>query len=216
MPELDKGESDMEKEQLIENILDLEWPRFSSINAADAKASCQMDGERFRKMRSCQYECWSGRRLACWLADLREAEQMGRNLPLEKYIRMMEITDPVAYSQFSSDLPEISADVRELADKIIAIQVRWKEDADRRYPALMNHSRASRTDGSSNRASFENYLRSELLTCSSSTLNAWLDDVSEKLEKNINEVEEAISNQVMLNGFTSLEAANEYCARQNR
>lgn len=84
----------MNKDELIDAIVQIEWPMFAGVNNEGGKAACQMDLATFRIMRISQYSAWGEELLESCLADLRAAQNQGRNLMTEKYARMMKTTFP--------------------------------------------------------------------------------------------------------------------------
>lgn len=204
------------KERLIEKILAVEWEMFQAANGAGPKASCQLDGARFRGTRACQYNAWSAEHLQSWLEDLEGAESQGRNLAAEKYMRMMEDTYPEEFSAIRPWLPDVEAESRALADEITAIHTRWRKELENLFPALMNRGRpASGSPGAQGAgASFETYLRCELLTCSAKTLTVYKRDIERMLAEGASEARLNLLNQVRDAGFGSLESAEEYFAKR--
>lgn len=70
----------MNKDELIDAIVQIEWPMFAGVNNEGGKAACQMDLATFRIMRISQYSAWGEELLESCLADLRAAQNQGRNL----------------------------------------------------------------------------------------------------------------------------------------
>ena len=203
------------KEPLVEKILALEWEMFQEANGSGPKASCQLDRARFGRMRACQYLAWSVEHLQSWLEDLELAASEGRNLAAEKYIRMMEDSHPEEFSALAGCLPEPDPEARALAAEISAAHMRWKEELDRSFPALAARGRArSAQDASPGAASFESYLRCELLTCSPRTLAIYLRDVRDMLAAGESEARLNLLNQAREAGFDSLENAEEHFRRR--
>ena len=48
----------MNKDELIDAIVQIEWPMFAGVNNEGGKAACQMDLATFRIMRISQYSAW--------------------------------------------------------------------------------------------------------------------------------------------------------------
>ena len=95
----------MNKDELIDAIVQIEWPMFAGVNNEGGKAACQMDLATFRIMRISQYSAWGEELLESCLADLRAAQNQGRNLMTEKYARMMKTTFPDEYPAIEKSLP---------------------------------------------------------------------------------------------------------------
>ena len=94
----------MNKDELIDAIVQIEWPMFAGVNNEGGKAACQMDLATFRIMRISQYSAWGEELLESCLADLRAAQNQGRNLMTEKYARMMKTTFPDEYPAIEKSL----------------------------------------------------------------------------------------------------------------
>ena len=165
----------MEKKQVIDAIIDREWEMFRVVNGEE-RVSCQNDRDGFRAMRGAQYDVWSQPACESYLADLTEAERQGRNLPREKYIRMMKDTEPAAYAVLSRDLPAVSEEKQALVDGIWEILLRQTERLREEYPLLALGGRPLHArDEGPGETSVETYQRGELLTYSERTLRLLLD-----------------------------------------
>ena len=125
----------MDKKALIDAILEKEWPMFHNVNG-DERTDCQNDYPVFQIMRRAQYKAWSDDALEAYLADVTAAAAEGRNLAREKYIRMMESTDPKGYAHFCGELPPVSDEKRALADAIWAKMLAQTERMRGDYPIL--------------------------------------------------------------------------------
>ena len=124
----------MKKEDIIANILELEWEMFSSVTNRDGRASCQENPQTFRIIRSGGFMVWSEDTLQSYLADLEEARDADRNLMTEKYARMEGLIDP------------LNPDALALITEIVSRECTWAEEFRQRYPqAKMGRpSRASK------------------------------------------------------------------------
>ena len=56
----------MNKDELIDAIVQIEWPMFAGVNNEGGKAACQMDLATFRIMRISQYSAWGEELLESW------------------------------------------------------------------------------------------------------------------------------------------------------
>ncbi len=204
----------MEKQALIDAVLEKEWPMFHNVNG-DTRAACQNDYPVFEIMRRAQYDAWSVPALEAYLADLTAAGAEGRNLAREKYIRMMERTDPRGFAAFCGELPPVSAEKRALVariwEKMLAQTERMRQD----YPVIALGGRplraADETDGW---ASVETYQTGELLTYSEATLRALLEEI-ERLEAEGRDFARIVQeNTVLRQGYASMEEAERTCAAQ--
>lgn len=204
----------MDKEKLIEEIIALEWPMFSGVHNVGGKASCQMDPETFRIMRSSQYKAWSQPLLESWRLDLEDAKANGRNLASEKYARMMERTFPEEYANLVDRLPPVGEEEKRKIDEIVAIHLDWKETLDRQYPHLSEQGRPLRAseDILYGTPSLETYMRSELKTYSPRTIDLYHAETLRRKAENRSEAEENLLNQVRQYGHEDLKSADEYFA----
>ncbi len=171
----------MEKKALIDAILEKEWPMFHNVNG-DERTDCQNDYPVFQIMRRAQYKAWSDEALEAYLADVTAAAAEGRNLAREKYIRMMESTDPKGYAHFCGELPPVSDEKRALADAIWVKMLAQTERMREKYPILALGGRPMLAKDEVNGwPSIETYQTCELLTYSEPTLRALLAEI-ERLE----------------------------------
>ena len=199
----------MDKKALIDAILEKEWPMFHNVNGEE-RASCQNDYPVFEIMRRAQYDAWSPAALEAYLADLDAAAAEGRNLAREKYIRMMESTDPAGYEHFCGELPAVSEEKRALVaaiwEKMLAQTERMRTD----YPILALGGRplhaSEERDGW---ASIETYQTSELLTYSAKTLWALLGHIRDLAVLGRSFAEEVETNTMAYYGFRSLQEAED-------
>ena len=60
-------------EELINEIIALEWAFFDKVQNEGGRAPCQDDFRTFRAMRASQYEAWDEATLSSWHDDLKEA-----------------------------------------------------------------------------------------------------------------------------------------------
>lgn len=126
----------MNKDELIDAIVQIEWPMFAGVNNEGGKAACQMDLATFRIMRISQYSAWGEELLESCLADLRAAQNQGRNLMTEKYARMMKTTFPDEYPAIEKSLPPLDPAAARQIEDIVACHVQWKTALDQKYPHL--------------------------------------------------------------------------------
>ena len=125
----------MEQKELIERIMELEWPMFHQVNGEE-RTDCQENPAVFRAMRGAQFRAWSSEAVRCYLEDLESAQAAGRNLVREKYIRMMEHTDPEGFEHFEGELPPLSGEQERL---IAALWKRFLAQTERlrqEFPAI--------------------------------------------------------------------------------
>lgn len=93
------------RDELMSEIIKLEWDMFSHVSNVGGPASCQMRPDTFKIMRKSQAATWSDELLASYLEDLKTATREGRNIMTEKYARMMESTFPEEYRKLAAIPP---------------------------------------------------------------------------------------------------------------
>ena len=201
----------MTKEELTDKIIEKEWEMFHNVNGS-TRAGCQEDRTGFEIMRRAQYDAWDMNTVACFYEDISAAEREGRNLSREKYIRMMESTDPAGYEVFKGELPPVSAEkaalVSELWSRCLAQTVRMRE----KYPCIARGGRPTSAGEENGWASVETYQTSEALTYSEATLRSLLDHVNVLEAQGIDLAFEIQKNTVLGLGFASMDEAEKLMA----
>lgn len=194
----------MKQEELIKEVLDLEWEMFTNVNSINGRASCQDDDKTFIIMRKAQADTWSMDTLKSYLKDLKAAKSDKRNLMAVKYARMMETTFPEEYENLKEQLPVVSDRSCKLVNEIVKYHLKWSMEAFDKFPKLFSMGRpASGNVGRSN--SIESYLKSELLTYSEKTLELCLKDTMAAADNDINLSLEILKNTARSYGFESLD-----------
>jgi hypothetical protein len=163
----------MDRDELVDEIVEIEWPLFGQVKNEGGRASCQDDYLTFHIMRKSQFSGWNEEMLLSYINDLEAGIADGRNLLTEKYAYMMERTDPEAYARIKDKFPPVSDEKRALIDAIAAINVEWQRDLYRRYPKISKGSRKLTSAEDTGYPSFETYLKGELSTYSVATLRAY-------------------------------------------
>jgi hypothetical protein len=198
----------MERKELTNNILELEWDMFTNVTNVGGRAPCQDDRPTFMIMRKAQADIWSMDTLISYLLDLKHAVENKINLMAVKYAHMMKITFPEEYEKTKNELPPVSPRVGELAREIIEYHSKWALEASVKYPKLFSLGRpitvADREGG--HYASIDNYLHSELLTYSEATLEHCLKDTQQAGAEGRNLSLEILKNTAESYGFESLDA----------
>ncbi len=203
----------MEHGELIEKIIGLEWPMFHQVNGED-RASCQEDEGMFQAMREAQFRAWSPRALVCYLADLEAAKATGRSLIREKYIRMMEDTDPEGFARFKGELPPLSGEQERLIAALWGRFLPQTERLRREFPAVALGGRPLLArDAGPGETSIETYQIGEWETYSEATLTALLDHTRELEGQGVELARRVQENSVAVMGYPSLEAAEQEAAR---
>jgi len=172
----------MSKEDLISDILELEWEMFSNVTNRGGRAVCQENPQTFRIIRSGGFTVWSEDTLQSYLADLEEARDAGRNLMTEKYARMEELIDPLN--------PDALASIAEIVSK----ECSWAEEFRQRYPQARMGRPIRDSEAPPSVVSAEAYSRAELETYSTRTLELYQRDNQEMEARSQNRIEMAALN----------------------
>lgn len=195
-------------EQMMRDILDLEWEMFQSVQGIDGPSACQQDCKTFEIMRSSQLRGWNGEVAESYLDDLRQAKARGRNLMTEKYARMMEYTSPCEYRRIAAQLPALDPAAPPLIEKILQMSVQWMEALAAKYPHVGAQGRPVRNSGDTPYSpSFETYTRGELATYSVRTLRLLEDHYLQMAAQGENPAEVILRHTVAEYGYASLEHA---------
>ena len=198
------------KEELLKEIIEIEWRMFQNVASIGGKAACQEDPATFRIMRTSQGMNWSEHTLQSYLNDLKEAERNGRNLLSEKYARMMKSTSPSEYANIEHLIPPLEPEVHPMIDRIVKIMLDWEEEISQKFPYIRSRGRPiHKSEDNQLVTSFETYLRGELETYSKRTLELYYESIAEQKSKNINVSELVLEQTVRQYGYNSLEEANQ-------
>ncbi|MEA4924384.1 MAG: DUF4125 family protein [Syntrophomonadaceae bacterium] len=192
----------MTKQELINEIIYLEWEMMISITAIDDPDGCREDPATFRIMRESQHLIWSEETLASYLDDLKSAQSKKVNMAAERYAHMMKVTHPDEYEMIKKDLRPVTYDAAQLVEKIMAVFTRWNNEVDRLYPNVRSFGRPATENGTW--TSVDTYLRGELLTYSVKTLNLCLQDVYQAEVQSVNLSEMTLECMARFYGFKSL------------
>ena len=197
----------MEKEKLIDEILEKEWNYFSNLNNIGGRADCQDNREDFIIMRKAQWLTFNEETLLSYLEDLNS-----KNNPLfQKYGQMMKYNSPKEYEKIKNLLEQPSSQKLDLVEKIMEIYMKWEEEFFKAYPIFSSMGRPlySKQDDDED-TSIETYLRGELLSYSEKTLNLYLKYIIEMKEKNINLAIKNMDNLASMQGFKNSDEVEEY------
>lgn len=198
------------KEQLVDEIVKMEWEAFDHVKNEGGRASCQDDWLTFEIMRKSQYLTWTTEMLMQYREDFAAATTRGWNPITEKYARMMESTAPEEYEKLRANLPEIPAEKKEIMEGIISIQVAWMEAFAAKYPKVAGNARAIHTsEDTAYRTSYETYLRGEIGTYSDTMLllyGAFVAGLA-KEEKNLAYL--TMEHTVHMYGYADIETAEQ-------
>ena len=172
----------MSKEDLVSDILELEWEMFSNVTNRGGRAVCQENPQTFRIIRSGGFMVWSEDTLESYRADLEEARDAGRNLMTEKYARMEGLIDP------------LNPDALALIAEIVSKECEWAEEFRRRYPQARLGRPIRDSEAPPSVVSAETYSRAELETYSMRTLELYQRDNQEIEARGQNRIEMAALN----------------------
>ena len=197
----------MEKEKIIEEILEKEWKYFSNLNNIGGRADCQDNREDFIIMRKSQWETFNEETLLSYLEDLNS-----KNNPLfQKYAQMMKYNSPEEYKKIKDILEKASDEKTDLVNKIMFIYMEWEKEFFERYPIFSSMGRPLYSSEDDDiETSIETYLRGELLSYSEKTLKLYLNYVIDNKEKNINLAIKNMDNLARMQGFNDSNDVEEY------
>ena len=197
----------MEKEKIIEKILEKEWKYFSNLNNIGGRADCQDNREDFIIMRKSQWETFNEETLLSYLEDLNS-----KNNPLfQKYAQMMKYNLAEEYEKIKDILEKASEEKTDLVNKIMFIYMEWEKEFFERYPIFSSMGRPLYSSEDDNiETSIETYLRGELLSYSEKTLKLYLNYVIDNKEKNINLAIKNMDNLARMQGFNDSNDVEEY------
>lgn len=203
----------MEKEKLIDEILEKEWNYFSNLNNIGGRADCQDNREDFIIMRKAQWLTFNEETLLSYLEDLNS-----KNNPLfQKYGQMMKYNSPKEYEKIKNLLEQPSSQKLDLLEKIIEIYMKWEEEFFKAYPIFSSMGRPlySKQDDDED-TSIETYLRGELLSYSEKTLALYLKYILEMKNKNINLAVKNMDNLASMQGFENSQDVENYYTKNSQ
>ena len=203
----------MDKEKLIESIVELEWPMFREVNG-DTRADCQENYPMFVNMRTSQFSAWKEEALSAYREDLLAAEGEQHNLLRDKYIHMMASTEPEGYLHFLPELPPVSEEKKALVEAIWQLMLPQTIELRRKYPNVGRLGRPLYSaDERGGYASVETYEKGELMTYSEETLEKLKRCIEEKKARGISFASEIQTRGMLNQGFRSMEEAEEEAGR---
>lgn len=202
-----------EKENLIDEILPIEWEMFHNVNGED-RASCQDNLIGFRGLRTAQYIEWSDEALASYLEDIKECAAQGRNIAREKYIRMMRVSDPKGYEVLKKELPAVSEEKEAMVEEIWKIALPQTEKMRAEFPLVATGGRPLTIKEERGYPSVENYQKSELLTYSDKTVRLLLEHIRKLEAEGIEFFRRVQENSIRCMGFASMEEAEKQLSKR--
>ena len=203
----------MEKEKLIDEILEEEWNYFSNLNNIGGRADCQDNREDFIIMRKAQWLTFNEETLLSYLEDLNSKN----NPPFQKYGQMMKYNSPKEYEKIKNLLEQPSSQKLDLVEKIMEIYMKWEEEFFKAYPIFSSMGRPlySKQDDDED-TSIETYLRGELLSYSEKTLALYLKYILEMKNKNINLAVKNMDNLASMQGFENSQDVENYYTKNSQ
>lgn len=197
------------KDSIVNQIIDLEWEMFQSVEAIGGRASCQNDADTFYIMRYSNYAVFDEDTLSSCREDFIRGKSQGRNLVMEKYGYMMEVTDPEYFNATLRErLPRIdalkTAKVKEICDAMENFDRRFAKE----YPKFSGQGRTP-SEVREKEASARVYLEGELKTYSVETLDKYMHAIRYMDGRGINPVSQIRKMSAGFYGYDSLEAAEE-------
>ncbi|MBC7247597.1 MAG: DUF4125 family protein [Actinobacteria bacterium] len=176
------------REELITQIIELEWEMFRAVPAEERSAVCQEDEETFRIVRIAGFLTWSDATLASYLLDLKMAKSAGRNLMTEKYALMQGLINP----------PNPEHD--NIINRIVRKECEWAEEFLRNNPGATLVRPIHASEDASGVVSSETYSRCELQTYSSRTLDYYYSDTLNMAARRENRVALAVRYMQAMSG----------------
>lgn len=196
------------KEELVKEIVLLEWNAFDEVLNEGGRASCQDDWETFSIMRTSQYNTWTMPMLLQYVVEFRLNLYKGWNPIMEKYGRMEQNTVPDKWDKIKKEFPVIVPEVQEIMEEIIKIQVKWMEEFAEAYPGMASNARRIHSyEDKPWDTSYETYLRGEMGTYSDKMLKLYGHFIVDLANRGENLAFLIMTETVKLYGYESLDAA---------
>lgn len=194
------------KQELVDEILRIEWEEFINTNNIGGPAECQKDKEEFLIMRGSQWKEYPEKVLKSYLEDIYIDDVQGINTIQQKYLFMMENSDPKEYEKIKHILKELSPAHKVLIKDIEKIYMKMAKEFYEKYPNISKYARPLyKNEDVPERASLETYLNGELKSYSKRTLLFLLDYLKE-IEKDGVNIVYNINNRVFKEkGFVDIE-----------
>ncbi len=204
-----KDDAPLSRDELISEVVSIEWTMFQGVNNKGGRANCQDMPQTFYIMRSTQFRNWTDEMIQSYYDDLFEALGTGRNLLSEKYAYMMRSTAPDEWEQIKDIVPPVTPEKSDIVEKIIDIEMEWADDLVKRYPYFMTRARPVHTNQDNRGTSIETYSRGELSTYSIKTLKLMLEHFAKMRDEGLNVQEMVIADEAKEYGYASLEEAEK-------
>ena len=197
----------MNREGIEELIIQNEWEMFQKVKGLEGRAPCQDQYRTFIIMRLSQFKSWPMEVVSSYLNDLETAKSAERNLIMEKYARMMELTDPDYYASIQHLLPPVGEKAKELVEQITARYMLWEKEVSMKYPNVRKHGRNASDISADGTVSMEEYLKCELITYSEKTLMLLYNQIVSEPDNNLYLL--SMEKMARAFGYSSLQEAEE-------
>ena len=197
----------MNREGIEELIIQNEWEMFQKVKGLEGRAPCQDQYRTFVIMRLSQFKSWPMEVVSSYLNDLETAKSAERNLIMEKYAYMMELTHPDYYASIQYLLPPVSEKAKELAEKITARYMLWEKEVSMKYPNVRKHGRNASDISADGTVSMKEYLKCELITYSEKTLMLLYNQIVSEPDNNLYLL--SMEKMARAFGYSSLQEAEE-------
>lgn len=197
-----------EQRPAVQEIVNIEWNMFSQVNNQGGKATCQNRPDTFAIMRRSQLSAWSDEILESYRIDLKRAELLKRNLCAEKYGYMLEFMSPPDYEKICGQLPAVSAEKLKKIEEIVAVNLEWEREVDKKYPKIRFRGRhLTKDQDTPYTSSLETYMTGELKTYSEKTVSLLHNYTILCREEGRNLAMEILQNTVSEYGYESISKA---------
>lgn len=161
----------MQRNEIMERIIELETEMFTGVNAEEAVPVNTIPA--FKEMRRMTYSVLSDETVALWLHDLETAKKDGRNVMTEKY------------ALIGGQIPTLQENPQ--IAKIVDVEEKWMKELAFKYPHAVKRERASAE-------LFKKYALCELQTWSPAAISAYFEDIKKAMEAGRNLAEERYDN----------------------
>ncbi|MCI5754105.1 MAG: DUF4125 family protein [Clostridiales bacterium] len=193
-------------DETIEKIIKLEYGMLDKVNNKGGRAWCQDHFDAFRIMRASQFLTWPEAVRESYLDDLETADAGGRNLIFEKYAWMMQYSHPDDFAKVEHVLPKFSPALVAKIEEIVAIQVGWAVEFDKKYPKVSGAGRPLHSSEDTPwDTSVETYARGEIATYSERTIDLYYQFIKGCQAGGRNLTTEVRTNQAKFQGWKSLD-----------
>ena len=201
----------MTKAEQIEELINIEWQDFQHVINEGGRANCQDKPDTFFIMRRSFFLPLDEEVVSCVLRDFNVAHAEGRNLVSEKYAWMMKSTSKEKFREVHQFLRDPDFVAEALIELSIKYQLKCFEIFRDKYPRLAGKGRPLYTSqDTEQQTSFETYLRGELSTYSSETINKFYSNMKRLEESGDNIIFLTMEEEVKQYGYASLDDAEAH------